>query len=233
MNLKKVLVGASLLVSLNSFSQDLKFNVYTNGVNFLGYRPKVKLGSVKREEDKLEASFLFGSYNFSMEQVNDSIYKEEFETSFPFESRKEEFLYLKSDSGYELLDYRVLSGQRRPEKDSIFMRRENLFLSNYKTALEVFDDLNDGELNDSSSFFLMAVPYSVPFNKINGRGVSSFYADLKEFVDGNQDDAILFDGPLEIKVKKFGKDKGISVFSSEYRERGKNIRTRVYGERVY
>lgn len=233
MNLKKTLLGASLLLSLNSFSQDLKFNIYTNGVNILGYRPKVKVGSVKKSDNKLEASFLFGSYFVSMEQVNDSLYKESLKTSFPFKALEEEFLYLKKDSVYKFLDYRVFSGNRREEKDSLFRERDNLFFSNYKTALEVFDDLNDGELKDSSSFFLMAVPYSVPLSRKDNGNETFFYADLKNFVDGHQEDPILFNGPIKVNVKNWGKNKGINAFSSEFSEKGRVDKTRVYGERVY
>jgi len=159
MNLKKILLAGTffLSTSLASSQDKLKFDVYNDWL--LGIR--LNMSSVTVNPRQIAFSFLFGSYSMEFKQPNDSTYQETVKDNW---AGRDEFFDYSKNLGYTLFNYSVTRGEPREEKEALVKR---VFDKKYKSLLELFDDLENGRINDGDSihFSLLGMPYSIKAGK--------------------------------------------------------------------
>lgn len=198
MKFKEIAFASMLFLSSTAFSQNkLHFSLYGKGERFLS--PKLKIGYLEKNSNKINFSFFMDIYEMNSVQLTDSTYQETFGIKIPWNTRKEVFSYSFKDSCYILDDYCAVKGEPRLERDSL---EGKVFDKKYKTLSDVFQDFEKGLLQDSVHFIVLGIPYSVKFNIIKQGNNLIYSCETKDIIKEDPEDFIIFPYPINVYARK-------------------------------
>ncbi len=198
MNLKEIVLTSALFLSSIAFSQDkLHFDLYGQGEGF--FNPKLKIGHIKKDSTEMRFS-LKKIYEMKFNRLNDSTYQETYNLRTPWNIKKEVFDYSFKDSCYVLDNYSAVKGKARAERDSL---EGKIFDKKYKTLSDLFDDFENGVLQDSIHFIVLGIPYSVKIEKTEEGNNVIYSCDPGEVIE-EPGDRFIFPYPIKIYAKKNG-----------------------------
>ena len=190
-----------------AFSQEkLHYDVYAE-INFL-WNPRIKIGCLEKNGKNVDVSFLSNELKFT--QTSDSTYREFVNTS----RRKEIFDYFLKDSCYFLKDYYVTEGDSRKEKKELIGKN---FDKKHKTLLQLFNDFEKGNLNDSIHAFVFGVPYSIKIYKSTEGGYLIYNCDLGKYVRDTPSDDFAFDSVVKAHAEKINGNFRVEKFSTDFK----------------
>ncbi len=227
MRLKKNLIISLLCTNIffNSFGEN-KLSIHSDAASFFGYQPPI--GQLVVQENLVKADFLFGAYSIEMNHLNDSVYQESVQKKFPFKKSKEIFSYIYRDGKYHFVEYDVLVGERRKEKDSIFYTKK-IFENKIKTPVEESRKVLNGSFGDTAYFFVMGCEYKLAVKKIKDGSKTNYVADLSDIVKFSEDDGVTFNSTVNMDISK----NKINSFDTKFLM-GKNKEVRkIYGKKIH
>lgn len=209
MNLKKIVLLGTLFFSTLAFSQNkTSFDVYKTG----GLFGDVNIGSLEKNCNNANFSFLKGRYKMSFNKETDSTYQEIVRIHTAFYKRTEIFDYLFKDSCYVLKDYSA--DKPRKVKEAL---KKRVFNKKYGSLLDLFNDFEKGNLKDSIHFFVLGDTYSIKINMTKKGKNLVFDCNLEKHVKEEPGDDVLFDGKVEVYAKELNGGVFPFFFSTEYK----------------
>jgi len=203
-----------MFLSSIAFSQDkLHFDLYSKGEGF--FNPKIKIGYIEKDSNEMNFSFFRKMYQMSFNKLSDSTYQEIINIKIPWNARKEIFDYSFKDSCYVLDNYTSVKGEARAERDSL---EGNIFDKKYKTLSELFNDFEEGILEDSIHFITLAVPYSIKIEKIKKEDDWIYSSDPGDIIKEEPGDFIIFPYPIKAYAKENSEKIKPYRFSTRYKK---------------